>query len=63
MGRGREPPEGDADAYLKPDVVHTAFAPDLPKTDRWLIAASQRPLTLAANTIPPGAPAWKTLPS
>jgi pimeloyl-ACP methyl ester carboxylesterase len=56
-------PEGDADAYLKPDVVHTAFAPDLPEADRWLIAASQRPLTLAANTIPSGAPAWKTLPS
>jgi len=27
------------------------------------VAASQRPLTLAANTIPSGAPAWKTLPS
>ena len=24
-------PEGDADAYLKPDTVHTAFAPDLPE--------------------------------
>jgi pimeloyl-ACP methyl ester carboxylesterase len=56
-------PEGDADAYLKPDVVHTAFAPDLPEADRWLIAASQRPLTLAANTLPSGVPAWKTLPS
>ena len=56
-------PEGDADAYLKPDTVHTAFAQDLPEADRWLIAASQRPLTLAANTIPSGAPAWKTLPS
>ena len=56
-------PEGDADAYLKPDVVHTAFAPDLPEADRWLIAASQRPLTLAANIIPSGVPAWKTLPS
>jgi pimeloyl-ACP methyl ester carboxylesterase len=56
-------PAGDANAYLKPDVVHTAFAPDLPEADRWLIAASQRPLTLAANTIPSGVPAWKTLPS
>lgn len=56
-------PEGDADAYLKPDAVHTAFAQDLPEVDRWLIAASQRPLTLAANTTPSGAPAWKTLPS
>jgi len=40
-----------------------AFAQDLPEADRWLIAASQRPLTLAANTTPSGAPAWKTLPS
>ena len=56
-------PEGDADAYLKPDAVHTAFAQDLPEVDRWLIAASQRPLTLAANTTPSGAPAWRTLPS
>ena len=47
-------PEGDADAYLKPDAVHTAFAQDLPEADRWLIAASQRPLTLAANTTPSG---------
>jgi pimeloyl-ACP methyl ester carboxylesterase len=56
-------PEGDADAYLRPDAVHTAFAPDLPEPDRWLIAASQRPLALAANVIPSGAPAGKTLPS
>src|SRR6185369_9323986 len=55
-------PEGDADAYLKPDAVHTAFAQDLPEADRWLIAASQRPLTLAANTTPSGAPAWKGAP-
>jgi pimeloyl-ACP methyl ester carboxylesterase len=56
-------PEGDADAYLKPDTVHTAFAQDLPEADRWLIAASQRPITLAANTTPSGTPAWKSLPS
>lgn len=47
-------PEGDLDAYLKPDTVHTAFAQDLPEADRWLIVASQRPLTLAANTTPSG---------
>ncbi|MGE0027785.1 MAG: alpha/beta fold hydrolase [Thermoleophilia bacterium] len=56
-------PEGDAEAFLKPDTVHTAFAQDLPEADRWLIAASQRPITLGANTTPSGAPAWKTLPS
>lgn len=56
-------PEGDAEAFLKPATVHTAFAQDLPEADRLLIAAGQRPITLAANTTPMGAPAWRTLPS
>jgi len=56
-------PDGDADAFLKPDTVHTAFAQDLPEADRWLIVAGQRPITLAANTTPSGPAAWKTLPS
>src|SRR5690349_17517086 len=56
-------PEGDAEAFLKPDTVHTSFAQDLPEADRWLIAAGQRPITLAANTPPSGPPAWKSLPS
>jgi len=56
-------PEGDADAFLKPDTVHQSFAQDLPEADRWLIAAGQRPLTLAANTTGSMTSAWKTLPS
>lgn len=56
-------PEGDAEAFLKPDAVHTAFAQDLPEADRWLIAAGQRPITLSANTTPAVSAAWKTLPS
>jgi pimeloyl-ACP methyl ester carboxylesterase len=56
-------PEGDAEAFLKPDTVHHAFAQDLPEADRWLIVESQRPLTLSANTTPSGGAAWKTLPS
>ena len=56
-------PDGDADAFLKPDTVHTAFAQDLPEADRWLIVAGQRPITLAANTTASGPAAWKTLPS
>jgi pimeloyl-ACP methyl ester carboxylesterase len=56
-------PDGDADAFLKPDTVHTAFAQDLSEADRWLIVASQRPITLAANTTASGPAAWKTLPS
>jgi len=56
-------PEGDVEAFLKPDAVHTAFAQDLPEPDRSLIVESQRPITLSANTTPSGPPAWKTIPS
>ena len=56
-------PKGDAEAFLKPSTVHEAFAQDLPEADRWLIVASQRPITLGANTAPTQATAWKTIPS
>jgi len=56
-------PEGAADAFLKPETVHTAFAQDLPEADRWIIAATQRPASLVANVTPSGAPAWKSIPS
>ena len=56
-------PEGDVEAFLKPDTVHKAFAQDLPEADRWLIAAGQRPITLSANTTPSGSPAWKSIRS
>jgi pimeloyl-ACP methyl ester carboxylesterase len=56
-------PEGDVEAFLTPETVHTSFAQDLPEADRWLIAAGQRPITLSANTTPSGPAAWKSLPS
>lgn len=56
-------PEGDVEAFLKPDTVHASFAQDLPEADRRLIAAGQRPITLAANTTPATSAAWKSLPS
>ncbi|WP_127474448.1 alpha/beta fold hydrolase [Microbacterium sulfonylureivorans] len=56
-------PEGAADAWLKPDVVHTSFAQDLPEADRWLIAATQRPASIVANVTPSGPAAWKSIPS
>ena len=56
-------PDGDVEAFLKADTVHQSFAQDLPEADRWLIAESQRPITLSANTVASGAPAWKTIPS
>ncbi|MCW2525734.1 MAG: alpha/beta hydrolase [Pseudonocardiales bacterium] len=56
-------PDGDVEAFLKPDVVHNSFAQDLEEADRWLIVASQRPITLSANTTPSAVAAWKSLPS
>jgi pimeloyl-ACP methyl ester carboxylesterase len=56
-------PEGDVEAFLKPETVHTSFAQDLSESDRALIAAGQRPITLGANTTPSGPGAWKRLPS
>ena len=56
-------PEGDVEAFLKPETVHASFAQDLKEADRSLIAAGQRPITLSANTTPSGAAAWKTIPS
>lgn len=55
-------PEGDLEAYLKPETVHTAFAPDLSEADRNLVHARQRPISLSANTAPSGAPSWKGRP-
>ena len=56
-------PQGDAEAFLKPDTVHDSFAQDLSEADRWLIAASQRPIALGANVAPTESAAWKTIPS
>ncbi len=56
-------PEGDLEAFLKPDTVHESFAQDLSEADRWLIVAGQRPITLGANTTPSETAGWKTLPS
>jgi pimeloyl-ACP methyl ester carboxylesterase len=56
-------PEGDAEAFLKPDVVHTAFAQDLPQDARWLIAVGQRPLALGANVAPTTTAGWMHTPT
>ena len=56
-------PEGVVEVFLKPEVVHDSFAPDLSEADRWTIAASQRPASLIANVTPSGEPAWRTRPS
>ena len=56
-------PDGDAEAFLKRSTVFDSFAQDLPETDRGLVLAGQRPITLSANTAPTTATAWKTIPS
>jgi len=56
-------PEGAAEAFLKPETVHTAFAQDLSEADRLLIVASQRPIALGANIGPTETAAWKSIPS
>jgi pimeloyl-ACP methyl ester carboxylesterase len=56
-------PEGDIEAFLKPTAVHESFAQDLPEADRWLIAASQRPIALGANIAPTETAAWSSIPS
>lgn len=56
-------PEGDVEAFLKPATVHESFAQDLPEADRSIIAASQRPIALAANIGPTEATAWSSIPS
>jgi len=55
-------PEGDAEAFLKSDTVHNAFAQDLPEADRSFIVSSQRPISLSANTAPSAAPSWNGRP-
>ena len=56
-------PEGDVEAFLKPSTVHESFAQDLPEADRWLIAASQRPIALGANVGPTESTAWTSIPT
>ncbi|GAA3214944.1 alpha/beta hydrolase [Microbacterium terregens] len=56
-------PEGVAEAFLKPDTAHNFFAQDLPEADRWVIVATQRPISFLANVEPTVAPAWRSIPS
>ncbi|MFC4031579.1 alpha/beta fold hydrolase [Streptomyces polygonati] len=51
------------DAYVDPAHFREVFAGDLPASTTRLMAATQRPVTLAALSTPSGVPAWKTIPS
>jgi pimeloyl-ACP methyl ester carboxylesterase len=56
-------PKGDADLYLKPEVLPVAFANGLPASEAAVLAATQRPIAANALAEKSGAPAWKTIPS
>lgn len=56
-------PEGIVDTYLLPKTVREHFANDLPADEADLIAATQRPISLAALGEPSGPPAWKQIRS
>jgi pimeloyl-ACP methyl ester carboxylesterase len=55
--------DGGVDAYIRPDRFHSAFAADVPADLAALMAATQRPLTLAAGSEAATAAAWKTIPT
>ena len=59
------PPFGppDVDIYIKPESFRETLARDLPKKVAAVLAAAQRPLSLAAASAPTFATAWKTIPS
>jgi pimeloyl-ACP methyl ester carboxylesterase len=56
------PPTPTTDLYLKTSTFLTAFANGLPAGEARILAATQRPATLAQNE-PSGVPAWRTIPS
>jgi pimeloyl-ACP methyl ester carboxylesterase len=59
------PPFGptDVDIYIKPENFRETLAADLSRKKAAVLAATQRPLSLAAAGGPTTATAWKTIPS
>jgi pimeloyl-ACP methyl ester carboxylesterase len=54
---------GDKDLYVRQDAFPGQFAADIPLADAKLMAATQRPITVAALHEPSTDPAWKDVPS
>ncbi|MEE4542600.1 alpha/beta hydrolase [Streptomyces sp. V4-01] len=54
---------GGQDAYLDQAAFRRVFAADVPAREARLMAATQRPVALAALAAPSSAPAWRTIPS
>lgn len=55
--------DGGKDLYIQQDKFHDQFAADVPKAEARLMAAGQRPITVAALNEAATDPAWKTIPS
>lgn len=55
--------DGGKDLYIQQDKFHDQFAADVSNADAKLMAATQRPVTVAALNEASTEPAWKTVPS
>ena len=55
--------DGGKDLYIQQDKFHDQFAADVSNADARLMAATQRPVTVAALNEASSEPAWKTVPS
>jgi pimeloyl-ACP methyl ester carboxylesterase len=56
-------PDSNNLIWLPDSAFPTAFAPNASKDDLAVLAAVQRPLSLACITVPSGRPLWKDVPS
>ncbi|MEO3811003.1 alpha/beta hydrolase [Sphaerisporangium sp. B11E5] len=57
-------PDGNQDMYVAQELYRQQFAADVPEETTRIMAATQRPITLAALNEPAeGEQAWQTLPS
>lgn len=55
--------DGGKDLYIQQDKFHDQFAADVSNADARVMAATQRPVTVAALNEASTEPAWKTIPS
>jgi pimeloyl-ACP methyl ester carboxylesterase len=58
-----QPYPGGVDLFINAEPFRMIFAADVPAEKTALLAASQRPLAVAAFTDVSGEPAWQTIPT
>jgi pimeloyl-ACP methyl ester carboxylesterase len=56
-------PDSNNLIWLPEDAFPKAFAPNAPAEDRAVLAAVQRPISLACITVPAGRPLWRDVPT